>query len=79
MRYFILAVVFCTAAAAGPVFAEESISRQINRACMNKDNADHPVCVDRANKRAKAKAAREAKEQAMLDSILGRDPAKPTH
>lgn len=79
MRYFIVAVAACLMAAAGPVFAQESISKQITRACLNKENADHPVCIDRANKRAKAKAAREAKEQAMLDSILGRDPAKPTH
>ena len=74
MHYFIVAVAACLMSACGPVFAEESISKQINRACMNKENADHPVCVDRANKRAKAKAAREAREQAQLDSILGRDP-----
>ena len=79
MRYFFLSVALCAAAAAGPVFADESISRQITRACLIKENADHPVCIDRANKRAKAKAAREAKEQAQLDSILGRDPSKPTH
>lgn len=79
MHYFIVAVAACLMAASGPVFAQESISKQITRACLNKENADHPVCIDRANKRAKAKAAREAKEQAQLDSILGRDPVKPTH
>lgn len=79
MRYFIVAVAACLMAACGPVVAQESISKQITRACLNKENADHPVCIDRANKRAKAKAAREAKEQAQLDSILGRDPSKSTH
>ena len=78
MRYFILAVALCVAAASGPVFASET-SEQIKRACQIKENMSHPVCVKRAEQRAKAKAAREAREQAQLDSILGRDPGKSTH
>ncbi len=58
----------------------ESISQRIKRACLLKENMDHPVCVKRAEQRAKMKAARDARERAQLDSILGRDPAeKPTH
>ena len=80
MRYFIVAVAACLMAACGPVMAEESTSRQITRACLIKENMNHPVCVKRAEQRAKMKASREARERAQLDSILGRDPAeKPTH
>ena len=79
MRYFIIALASCIMAACGPVMASETTD-QIKRACQLKENMDHPVCVKRAEQRAKMKASREARERAQLDSILGRDPAeKPTH
>lgn len=79
MRYFIIALASCLMAACGPVMASETTD-QIKRACQIKENMDHPVCVKRAAQRAKMKASREAREQAQLDSILGRDPgAKSTH
>ena len=79
MRYFIIALASCLMAACGPVMASETTD-QIKRACQIKENMDHPVCVKRAEQRAKMKASREAREQQQLDSILGRDPgAKSTH
>ncbi len=79
MRYFIIALASCVMAACGPAMASET-TEQIKRACLLKENMDHPVCVKRAEQRAKMKAARDARERAQLDSILGRDPAeKPTH
>ena len=79
MRYFIIALASCLMAACGPVMASETTD-QIKRACQIKENMDHPVCVKRAEQRAKMKASREAREQQQLDSILGRDPgANSTH
>ena len=79
MRYFIIALASCIMAACGPVMASETTD-QIKRACQIKENMDHPVCVKRAEQRAKMKASREAREQQQLDSILGRDPgANSTH
>ena len=79
MRYFMVLCLSAGFAFMQPVQASE-ITDQIKRACLLKENMDHPVCVKRAEQRAKMKAAREAREQQQLDSILGRDPgAKPSH
>ncbi len=78
MRYFLILYLSAGFSFMQPAHASE-ITEQLKRACQIKENMDHPVCVKRAQQRAKAKAAREAREQAQLDSILGRDPAKSTH
>lgn len=79
MRYFLILCMSAGFSFMQPAHASE-ITEQIKRACLLKENMDHPVCVKRAEQRAKMKAAREAREQQQLDSILGRDPgAKSTH
>jgi DNA polymerase III sliding clamp (beta) subunit (PCNA family) len=79
MRYFLILCLSAGFSFMQPAHASE-ITEQIKRACLLKENMDHPVCVKRAEQRAKMKAARDARERAQLDSILGRDPAeKPTH
>ena len=79
MRYFLILCLSAGFSFMQPAHASE-VTEQIKRACQLKENMDHPVCVKRAEQRAKMKASREARERAQLDSILGRDPAeKPTH
>ena len=79
-KCFVIAVLCVTSAYATVESAHASeTTDQIKRACLLKENMDHPVCVKRAEQRAKMKAAREAREQQQLDSILGRDPQKSTH
>jgi hypothetical protein len=79
MRYFLILCMSAGFAFVQPAQASE-VTEQIKRACQLKENMDHPVCVKRAEQRAKMKAARDARERAQLDSILGRDPgAKSTH
>jgi len=80
-KCFVIAVLCVTAAYVTVESAHASeTTDQIKRACALKENMDHPVCVKRAEQRAKMKASREAREQQQLDSILGRDPgAKSTH
>lgn len=79
MRYFLVLLACAGFACVQPANASET-TEQIKRACAIPANMDHPVCVKRAERAAKMRAKREAKAQAELDSILGRDPAaKTTH
>jgi len=59
--------------------SELTPAQQITRACKLAENQQHPACVKRTEARAKSKARAEARDQAVLDSILGRDPGAPTH
>ena len=80
-KCFVIAVLCVTAAYVTVESAHASETTDaIKRACALKENMDHPVCVKRAERAHKASLKRAEREQAQLDSILGRDPgSKSTH
>ena len=68
--YFVFVTAAVIMASCAPQPAHASKVKELTAAC--KDNPQHQVCVDLAEKKAKVKARADAKLQVKIDAVLGK-------
>lgn len=68
--YFVFMFAAVMVVSCAPQPAHASKAKELTEAC--KENPQHQVCVDLAEKKAKAKARADAKLQAKIDAVLGK-------
>ena len=68
--YFVIMAAAVIMASCAPGTAHASKAKELTEAC--KENPQHQVCVDLAEKKAKSKARADAKLQAKIDAVLSK-------
>ena len=68
--YFVIVAAAIIMSCCAPQPAHASKAKELTAAC--KENPQHQVCVDLAEKKEKARARADAKLQAKIDAVLGK-------